>query len=703
MNLGEIMSPNPVLLRPEQSIRETVTLFLERNIDGAPVVDENNQIIGLFTKTHVYRAIEQEMDMLQPIEKLMKRDIIIGHPEEEIEDVLYPGLGRLPIADETGIMGMITRTDLARVFLESYRNISSELDAIINSTHNMIVSVDKQSRIRVFNRAAEKLLKQKAENVKGKLIDDVYPTSRLTNIIKSGQVETLQKIMLNNHYFISNRSPIIKDGEIIGAVGVLQDISELEELSRELKYVKELNEELDAIIESSYDGLYITDGNGMTLRLNKAFEMITGINGREFLGRHVDDIAREGIVSESVSSLALARKETVTIIQETRSGKTTLATGSPVFDKIGNIFRVVCNVRDITELNMLKQKLEQVQGLSQHYESQLKTLRIYSGTDKIISKSTEMRKLLETVVRLAEVDSTILINGESGTGKELIAETIHNHSARAKKPFIKVNCGAIPENLMESELFGYEYGAFTGAKKEGKAGYFELAHEGTLFLDEIGDLPFNLQVKLLRVLQSKEINRVGGRQALKVDTRILAATNRNLLEMVQKKQFREDLYYRLHVIPVIIPPLRDRKEDIPSLIVHFIALFNRKYKLNKRISPDVVDILMAYDWPGNVRELENLIERLVVISSSDIISRDELPVHLSSAAVDNPQVSVSAIIPLKEAVESVERQLLERAFAQYRTTRQMAQKLEVNASTVVRKAAKYGISPPLSFKKVNNN
>lgn len=692
MNLGEIMSPNPVLLRPGQSIRETVALFMKRNIDGAPVVDENNQIIGLFTKTHVYRAIEQEMDMLQPIKSLMKRDIIIGHPEEEIEDVLYPGLGRLPIADETGIVGMITRTDLARVFLESYRNISSELDAIINSTHNMIVSVDKQSRIRVFNRAAEKLLKQKAENVKGKLIDDVYPTSRLTNIIKSGQVETLQKIMLNNHYFISNRSPIIKDGEIIGAVGVLQDISELEELSRELKYVKELNEELDAIIESSYDGLYITDGNGKTLCLNKAFEMITGINGREFLGRNVHDIAREGIVSESVSSLALARKETVTIIQETRSGKTTLATGSPVFDKNGNIFRVVCNVRDITELNMLKQKLEQVQGLSQHYESQLKTLRIYSGTDKIISKSSEMRKLLETVVRLAEVDSTILINGESGTGKELIAETIHNYSTRAQKPFVKVNCGAIPENLLESELFGYDYGAFTGAKKEGKAGYFELAHEGTLFLDEIGDLPFNLQVKMLRVLQSKEINRVGGRQAQKVDVRILAATNRNLLEMVQKKEFREDLYYRLNVIPILIPPIRERKEDIPVLIMHFIALFNRKYKLNKRISPDVVDILMAYDWPGNVRELENLIERLVVISSSDIISRDELPVHLVSAVLDSPRVSVSAIVPLKEAVESVEKQLLEKAFAQYRTTRQIAKKLEVNASTVVRKAAKYGIS-----------
>ncbi len=692
MKLRDVMSPDPILLKPEQSIRETVALFSERFIDGAPVVDENNQIIGLFTKSHVYKAIEQGMDMSQPVKSLMKRDVLIGHPDEDIDDILYPGLGRLPIADETGIIGMITRTDLARVFLESYRNISSELDAIINSTHNMIVSVDKESRIRVFNRAAEKHLKMKAEKVKGKLIDDVYPTSRLTSIVKTGEVETLQKIMLNDHYFISNRSPIIKDGEIIGAVGVLQDISEIEELSRELKFVKELNEELDAIIESSYDGLYITDGDGMTLRLNRAFEMITGVNGKEFLGRNVEDIVEEGIVSESVSSLALARQETVTIIQETKTGKTTLATGSPVFDKSGKMFRVVCNVRDITELNMLKQKLEQVQGLTQHYESQLKTLRIYSGTDKIISKSSKMKKLLETVVRVAEVDSTILITGESGTGKELIAETIHNYSNRAKKPFVKVNCGAIPENLLESELFGYDYGAFTGAKKEGKAGYFELAHEGTLFLDEIGDLPFNLQVKLLRVLQSKEINRVGGKHALRVDARILAATNRNLMEMVRGKTFREDLYYRLNVIPVMIPPLRERKEEIPVLIMHFIALFNRKHKLNKRISPDVVDKLMAYDWPGNVRELENLIERLVVISGSNVITREDIPAYLGTSIADSPQINIPTIIPLKEAVESVEKQLLERAFAQFTSTRQMAEKLEVNASTVVRKAAKYGIS-----------
>ncbi|MEN6348447.1 MAG: sigma 54-interacting transcriptional regulator [Syntrophomonas sp.] len=691
MKLKEIMSMNPVLLAPKLSIREAVSIFIEYDIDGAPVVNHKGQLIGLFTKSHVYRAIKRGLDMLTPIEKVMKRVVFFSHPDDDVYDVLHPGIGRLPIVDETGVVGMITRTDLARAFLESYLNMASEFNTIINSTHNMIVSVDEQSRIKIFNRSAEKLLGVTADEVKGKNIDDVFPTSRLTNIIQSGQVEASQKIMLNNNFFMSNRSPIIKDGKIIGAVAVLQDISELEDLSRELKVVKELNEELDAIIDSSFDGLYITDKNGVTLRLNRSFEMISGVDGREFLGRDVADIEKEGIVSQSVSYQVLKQKKTVTIIQETKSGKTTLATGTPVFDKNGDISRVVCNVRDITELNMLKQKLEQAQELTQHYKSELRSLRMYSGCNKLVSKSAKMRKLIETITRLAVVDSTILISGESGTGKELIAENIHKNSHRHKGPFIKVNCGAIPENLLESELFGYEYGAFTGARKEGKAGFFELAEGGTLFLDEIGDLPFNLQVKLLRVLQSREIIRVGGSQSQKVDCRIVAASNRDLEEMVRKKEFREDLYYRLNVIPVNLPPLRERKEDIPSLVVHFMDLFNHKYKLNKRISPEVVDVIMAYEWPGNVRELENLIERLVVTAPKDIIGRDDLPSFLEHS-ISNPQVSVSAIIPLRIAVEMVEKQLLEKVYSQFRTTRQMARELEINASTIVRKSAKYGVS-----------
>ncbi|MEQ8237182.1 MAG: sigma 54-interacting transcriptional regulator, partial [Syntrophomonadaceae bacterium] len=356
--------------------------------------------------------------------------------------------------------------------------------------------------------------------------------------------------------------------------------------------------------------------------------------------------------------------------------------------------RVVCNVRDITELNLLRQELEKVQGLTQHYENQLRTLQMqYNGSEKLVVSSAKMRKLLEMVIRLAAVDSTILITGESGTGKELIAEIIHSNSSRHDKPLIKVNCGAIPENLLESELFGYEGGAFTGAKKEGKPGYIELAAGGTLFLDEIGEIPLNLQVKLLRFLQSKEIIRVGGSSYHNIDVRIVTATNRELLDMVQKKQFREDLYYRLNVVPVNTPPLRERKEDIPTLVAHFMGLYNRKYHMDRKIAPEVIDIFMQYDWPGNIRELENLIERLVVISPGDIIRREDLPAHLiDTIGVNSSFILVSGILPLKEAVESVEKQLLEKVYNKSLTTRQMAKELEVDASTIVRKAAKYNIT-----------
>jgi TyrR family helix-turn-helix protein len=303
-----------------------------------------------------------------------------------------------------------------------------------------------------------------------------------------------------------------------------------------------------------------------------------------------------------------------------------------------------------------------------------------------------MKTLLSTVVRLAQFDSTILVTGESGTGKELIAETLHKNSTRKNGPFIKVNCGAIPENLLESELFGYDYGAFTGAKKEGKAGYFQLATGGTLFLDEIGDLPFNLQVKLLRVLQNKEIVRVGGSKSIPVDVRIVTGTNHNLLEQVEKKMFREDLYYRLNVVPIHVPPLRDRKEDIPALVTHFMQLYNRKHKLNKKIAPELVDIFMGYSWPGNVRELENLIERLLVVTTKDLITREDLPSFLTEALPSSSEILVTGILPLQDAVETVEKQILTKAYEKYRTTRQMAKELKVDASTVVRKAAKYGIT-----------
>ncbi|MEQ8236573.1 MAG: sigma 54-interacting transcriptional regulator [Syntrophomonadaceae bacterium] len=696
MKVRDIMTPDPITIGPQHTVGEAAKLFMDKKIDGMPVTDDSGRLIGLFTKSHVYRVINGDGNLERTVGEMMTTDLLTGRADDEFGAVVGPFVPRLPVVNEDGrVVGILTRGDIAKAFFNSYNNISLELDTIINSAYNLIVSVDAAGTIKVWNRSAERLLGRKAEEVIGRNIQEILPTSDLIDIIQTGRVDPMKRVKLNEHYFISNRSPIIKDGKIIGAVAVLQDISELEEMSRELSYVKELNEELDAIVDSSFDGLFITDGRGITLRYNKAFAQLAGINVYEYVGRSVDDIKKDGIISDPVTHAVLEQKKSITVMQESRIGKLTLTTGNPVIDKNGDLIRVVCNVRDITELNLLRQELEKVQGLSQHYENQLRTLQMqYSGSEKIVVSSTKIKNLIETVMRLAAVDSTILITGESGTGKELIADIIHSNSSRCEKPMIKVNCGAIPENLLESELFGYEGGAFTGARKEGKPGSIELAEGGTLFLDEIGEIPLNLQVKLLRFLQSKEIIRVGGSSYHHIDVRIVTATNRNLMEMVQKKLFREDLYYRLNVVPVNVPPLRERKEDIPALAAHFNNLYNRKYKMDKKIAPDVIDIFMQYDWPGNVRELENLMERLVVITSGDIIKREDLPLHLiDTVGSTTAHILVSGIIPLREAVESVEKQLLEKVYTKYRTTRQMAKELEVDASTIVRKAAKYQISP----------
>lgn len=696
MKLHEIMSTDLLLLKPSHTIKEASQLFLEQQIDGAPVANEKGELLGLITKSHVYRGMAQDLNPHTPVAALMKQDLILGHPEDQVIDLLDSKVGRLPVVDKKLIRGMITRTDLARAYFNSFTSMATEFSAILDSTHNLIICTDSYGKISVLNRAAEKFLGLKSGKVRGRDIMEVIPNSGLKEVLDTGASKPVQKIELNHRSFISNRTPIRKGGQIIGAVAVLQDISELESISRELENVKELNAELDAIIESSHDGIYLTDGDGITLRLNEAFEKLTGFPRQELLGRSVEALVKEkGVVSASVSALVLEEKKPRTIIQKTMTGATALSTGTPVFDRKGKIFRVVSNVREITELMRLQQQLEQAQGLSKHYESELRSLRIkYSGSEKLIICSQKMKELLETVIRLSQVDSTVLISGESGTGKELIAETIHKNSPRKDGPFIKINCGAISHHLLETELFGYEDGAFTGARKGGKAGYFELASGGTLLLDEISELPFNLQANLLRVVQNKELIRVGGERTIPIDVRILASTNRDILDMVEKNEFRQDLYYRLNVVPIEVFPLRDRKEEIPLLLAHFIKLFNKKYQMNKVWSNHVIDILMEYDWPGNVRELENLVERLVVTIAGNTLTVEHLPLHLKNhiSKPTHPQIKVSGILPLKEAVEAVEKQILEQAVTRYRLTREIAQELKVDPSTVLRKAAKYGIA-----------
>ncbi len=373
------------------------------------------------------------------------------------------------------------------------------------------------------------------------------------------------------------------------------DGSSIEKVSTELRSVKELFKELEAIISSSYDGIFITDGDGVVLRINDAYERITGIKAGEVVGKNMKYLVADGYFDESVTLLVIERQQTITINQTVKQDRKILVTGNPIFDEQGSLFRVVTNVRDITELANLQSQLIKTKEQTLKYKTELSHLRALQIQDKeIISRSSNMARVIELAMKIANVDSNVLITGESGTGKELIAKLIHKQGISAANPFVKINCAAIPEQLLESELFGYEGGAFTGARKEGKPGLFELAHNGTLFLDEVGDLPLLLQGKLLRAIQEKEVMRVGGTKAIIINARIIAATHQDINNMVKEGTFREDLYYRLMVVPICLPPLRERKEDIPLLIMHFIDKFNTHFGYNKKIMPQVIDKLVGY-------------------------------------------------------------------------------------------------------------
>jgi len=569
-----------------------------------------------------------------------------------------------------------------------------ELDTILDSSFDGIFITDGEANTLRLNQAFERITGVTAQECVGRnmkeLVDEGYFSGSGTLLVlEKGERATITLVTRTGKEVLVTSTPIFDDqGNIMLVVTNVRDITELNELEREFKKMVGLRErELDAVFESSYDGLYITDGEANTLRLNEAFERILGVKAEECIGRNMRELVAEGVYSRSGTLLALEKQDQVTITLQAKTGKTALVTSTPIRDEHGNIILVVTNVRDISELNELQEKLGHAEGLSRFFQSELQEMKLRT---QCVIHSSKMRELISMVVRIAAVDSTVLIQGESGVGKELVANTIHSNSNRGEQPMIKINCGAIPENLLESELFGYEPGAFTGASKQGKVGMFEVADQGILFLDEIGDLPLSLQVKLLRVLQDKEILRVGGTKPIKVDVRIIAGTNYNLKEMVEKKLFRKDLFYRLNVIPITVPPLRERREDIPILANHFLDNFNHKHGMNKKLSGSILAYFMEYDWPGNVRELENLVERLVVTSLNQTITAHDLSAW-SELKPENKSDNEHGIVRLQDALENTERRILENAFSVCKSTYEVARALGISQPTVVRKAAKYGI------------
>ncbi|MBU8908922.1 sigma 54-interacting transcriptional regulator [Desertibacillus haloalkaliphilus] len=500
-----------------------------------------------------------------------------------------------------------------------------------------------------------------------------------------------QNVSLDENVYHVSWHPVIDEDHFIGGVLYFRDISEKEQLKQSLNEVQKLNRQLDSIINASYDAMYLADESGRGVKVSRAYERITGVKPEELIGKKMSQVVEEGIVSESVTEKVIGTQEPVTIVQNVR-GKEVLVTGSPVFDEKGDLINVVTNIRDISELNELKKDLQKMKALSRKYYDELAEIKNSKvETDGIITQSTKMKQIINVTKRVAHYDSSILILGESGVGKELIARLVHNNSNRKTSPFIKVNCGAIPHELLESELFGYEGGAFTGANKRGKPGMFELANNGTLFLDEVGELALDLQVKLLRAVQELEITRVGGTQSIAVNVRIISATNRDLLKMTEEGKFRKDLYYRLNIVPIHVPPLRERRSDIIPLTFYFINKFNKKYGMNKSFSHDALTCLKNQEWSGNVRELENYIERLVVMNEEDHITLDHFPSEVKGSE-DSANYDVNR--PLKEILKEFEGEILRNCLKNFKTTRKAAEVLGINQSTLVRKMQKLNISVP---------
>ncbi len=457
-----------------------------------------------------------------------------------------------------------------------------------------------------------------------------------------------------------------------------------------LNQSKDWNEN-EQILHSLKDDILVTNVEGIILKVSEVTGKIYGVESDSLIGKSVYDLEAQGLFTPILTPMVVKENKKITFVQTTNKGKKLLVTGIPVYNEQGELYRIVSYSHDITELAQYKEFLFAMEEEMQRVKTELGLLRNKQLHDAgIIAKSEDMKKAVSTALQLSEVDVNALILGESGVGKSLLAKFIHNKSHRSKGPFIEVNCGAIPDSLFEAELFGYEPGAFTGAHQKGKVGLIELSNGGTLFLDEIGELPLQHQVKVLKVIQEKQFYRVGGTKPIKVDFRLISATNKDLQKAIHEKQFREDLYFRLNVVPVTITPLRKRTEDIVKLIHMLLQQFEEKYNKKKRLDEAVIHHLLHYDWRGNVRELINIMERLVVLSPTTLITDEHLPDHVKEGT-STPSPTIHAEQTLKEMLDETEKQILLTARKKFKTTIRMAEALGTSQPSIVRKMKKYQI------------
>jgi PAS domain S-box-containing protein len=564
-------------------------------------------------------------------------------------------------------------------------------NSLLNATGEGLLAVDTFGMILLANRVAREGLGSYPGIFLKEVLPELWPDISATLQDRQRRVEI--PVQLGGTSFLTRISPVLVDGELIGVTCVFEERTKLNALTGEMLAYQDLTHELDAIINSSSDGLWICDAQAKIIRINRASERINDIRAEDVVGRNMAELLESGFVDRSVTFEVIRTRQVSNLLQQ-RGARKLVLTGTPVFDNDGDLLRVVVSERDITEIDTLQRNLEEQEAMKDRFRLQVLELQqAVQNSRKVIARSPCMVKSLTQALKVSGANSSVLILGESGVGKGLIADMIHKNSSRAEKPMIRINCGAIPESLIESELFGYEKGAFTGAQGS-KPGYFEMADGGLLFLDEIAELPLSSQVKLLRFLEDGQIMRLGGTKPKTVDVRVLAATHRDLEKMVEKGKFRLDLYYRLNVIPIHVPAIRERKDCILPLIHYYLDVFGEQVKVRRRLTRAASDALLNYSYPGNVRELMNLCERLVVMSETELIDLPDLPNHVANRVIQESTFTSDdwpEQMTLQQIVESVERKVLINGVQKHKNQARIAEALNVNQSTITRKLKRYGL------------
>ncbi|MBS8266816.1 PAS domain S-box protein [Mesobacillus boroniphilus] len=676
----DIVTPVDCHVIESTTLREALSIFKEKKWNLLPVTDATQKLQGVFTRSGLYQMILDASPLDAPIQPYIKkqaRSIRIDTPYREIEQLVKTSkVGTGVVLDEQNkVIGLLTKTDMVVALLKSANTLKDQLETILQHSNIGVLMTDGGMQIVYANEAFAQISGRSVDSIMSRKLDEIFP-GLLEEDNSPHHYEKFKSILHISSYETVNHD----EGKIL----LFQDISEFEKMAEELETVKKLKLTIETTLENAYDGILMTDEKNIITMVSPPLLELFNLEKTEVLYKPVEQVLPQ-LKLGNVFSSEMAE---VSDFNE-MNGIRYIVHRIPI-KKDGKVIGAIGKVmfRQLNEVSELFKRLQKAENKASFYHQQLQKSESARFTwDHIFSEDPYMEKLKKSAAKAAKGRSTVLVRGESGTGKELFAHAIHNSSARGEGKFVVVNCAAIPEDLLESEFFGYEEGAFTGAKQRGKIGKFDLANGGTLFLDEIGDMSLSLQAKLLRVLQEREFYRVGGNVRVKVDVRIIAATNRNLEEMVKQGEFREDLYYRLNVISLNIPPLRQRVQDVEFLITGLMKELNSMLGTSiTGISSQAKAALLRYEWPGNVRELRNVLERAMTFAEHGKIQAEDLPDYLIS------QLSS----PLSEQIslaEDAELGAIKKALSQTNGNKAKAARLlGISRSGLYEKIKKYQLS-----------